>query len=136
MSNELKTTVEANGGTYDAITQPQEWIDGLVAKYAPNSHDVDVSIQNMGLELEQLQAHNQVLVEALELIAKIEGAGIDGLKATARIALITPLNTAIYKAEQEVIEAAIRYKDESRGYQRQLFETVANLQRAKEESDE
>ena len=68
-----KPTVEANGRTYDAITQPQEWIDGLVAKYAPNSHDVDVSIQNMGQELEQVKQERDELVAYIEQLGDLIG---------------------------------------------------------------
>ena len=37
-----------------SITEPQAWIDGLVKKYSPESEDIDLAIQNMGLEIERL----------------------------------------------------------------------------------
>lgn len=46
MSNEQKPL---------SITQPQEWIDALVKQYAPESEDVDLAIQNMGLHIAALE---------------------------------------------------------------------------------
>jgi len=40
----------------DRITEPQEWIDGLLKRYAPNSKDVDVALQNMGLKIKALES--------------------------------------------------------------------------------
>jgi hypothetical protein len=39
----------------DRITEPQEWIDGLLKVYAPNSEDIDVALQNMELKIRELQ---------------------------------------------------------------------------------
>jgi len=39
----------------DAITEPHEWIDTLIVEYAPNSHDIDVALQNMGLKIKRMQ---------------------------------------------------------------------------------
>jgi len=39
---------------FDSITWKQEDIDALVVKYAPNSHDIDVALQNMGIEIAAL----------------------------------------------------------------------------------
>lgn len=38
----------------DKITEPHEWIDSLVSEYAPNSLDVDVALQNMGLKIQNM----------------------------------------------------------------------------------
>ena len=40
---------------FDSITENQEWIDGLIAEYSPNSHDIDVAIQNMGLRIKRMR---------------------------------------------------------------------------------
>ena len=40
---------------YDTITEPEEWIDGLVKKYSPRANDIDVAIQNMGLRIGALE---------------------------------------------------------------------------------
>lgn len=40
----------------DRITEPQEWIDGLLKVYAPNSEDIDVALQNMGLRIKALES--------------------------------------------------------------------------------
>lgn len=53
-SRTKKNVVIAGDVEYDAICEPQEWIDSLVEKYAPRSHDDDVAIQNMGLEIKKL----------------------------------------------------------------------------------
>jgi len=39
----------------DKTTESQEWIDSLVEEYAPNSHDIDVALQNMGLKIKHMQ---------------------------------------------------------------------------------
>jgi hypothetical protein len=53
----------------DRITEPQEWIDGLLKIYAPNSEDIDVALQNMGLEINRLNICQQdFLKRALEII--------------------------------------------------------------------
>jgi hypothetical protein len=43
----------------DAITESQEWIDGLVSQYSPEANDIDVAIQNMGKRIAELQAENE-----------------------------------------------------------------------------
>ena len=44
-----------NTAEHEAITEPQEWIDGLVKKYSPVAIDIDVAIQNMGLRIRELE---------------------------------------------------------------------------------
>jgi hypothetical protein len=45
----------------DRITEPQEWIDGLLKVYAPHSEDIDVALQNMGLRIKELEADKKEL---------------------------------------------------------------------------
>ncbi|MBL4711940.1 MAG: hypothetical protein JKX75_05485 [Gammaproteobacteria bacterium] len=42
-------------GQVDKITEPQEWIDGLMEKYSPGAHDVNIVAQNMGLKINALE---------------------------------------------------------------------------------
>lgn len=54
----------------DIITEPQEWIDGLLSEYAPNSEDIDVALQNMGLRIMELEA--KAKQDKLDLLDRIE----------------------------------------------------------------
>ena len=46
---------------FDKITEPQEWIDNLLKIYAPNSEDIDVALQNMGLKIKEQEFQIKML---------------------------------------------------------------------------
>ena len=60
---------------FDIITEPQEWIDGLLKVYAPHSEDIDVALQNMGLRIKELEENNRnvVLDEAKAVVLEEMG---------------------------------------------------------------
>lgn len=109
---------------------------------------IDVwNIRHDTQELEQLQARNRALVEALKkivleahkpIIGGAEGKAMH-LSTIAKQALSNP-NTTIYKAEQEVIEAATEHMRHVNSCNLNmgilLKQALANLKQAKEESDE
>jgi len=55
---------------FDKITEPQEWVDGLVEKYSPNAHDIDCALQNMGLKIIELEKRNNDLID--EAIKRVQ----------------------------------------------------------------
>jgi len=55
----------------DKITESQEWIDGLVKEYSPESEDIDVCIQNMGIRIKQLTEERGSLLELKQLTASL-----------------------------------------------------------------
>ena len=77
---------------------------------------------------QELQVHNRALVEALIYIAAYPGS------TTRKIEQVLAANpaTAIYKAEQGVIDMAIEEVDCNPFVYIDLREAVANLQQAKE----
>ena len=91
-------------------------------------------------ELDQLQARNRALVEALEYMLGLSGmeGAVDAIEGVelAKQALSNP-TTAIYKAEQEVIEAVMdESEQEFSAYYKKIYQAKSNLQQAKERGNE
>lgn len=61
----------------ESITEPQEWIDGLIDEYSPVAKDIDIALQNMGLKIRELEAERD---KAHERIAELESAFADRVK--------------------------------------------------------
>ena len=78
----------------DEITEPQEWIDSLVTDFAPNSHDIDVAMQNMGLKIKRMQdALNFYRLEA-EAIAKNMNSNDEAVIASLHVLRLDAGNRA------------------------------------------
>jgi hypothetical protein len=71
----------------DRITEPQEWIDGLLKVYAPNSEDIDVALQNMGLRIRELEKLETIQHEAEFNIGKWLSAALDDNDVCAEMKL-------------------------------------------------
>ena len=63
--------------TIDRITEPQVWIDGLLKIYAPNSEDIDVALQNMGLRIKELESREQNFINIKSLAVEAYKRFID-----------------------------------------------------------
>jgi hypothetical protein len=73
------------GVMIDKITEPQEWIDSLITEFAPNSHDVDVALQNMGLKIKQMQEALDFYRFEAEAIAKNLGSNDEAIIASLHV---------------------------------------------------